>query len=58
MWYSIDGKGKNIAEINYTRGIDLSDLTTELNKPMKKEHSAQVYFFLLKEVFHLQFEIV
>ncbi len=57
MWYSIVGKGKKIAEINYTRGIDSSDLTTKLNDPMKKEHSVHVYFFSQKEVFHLQFEI-
>ena len=58
MGYSIAGKGKKIGENNYTQGIDLSDLTTKLNEPMKKGHSAQVYFFSQKGVFHQQFEIV
>ncbi len=57
MEYSFAGKGKKIGEIIYKWCIELSDLTTMSNEPMKKEHSAHAYFFLQKEVFHLQFEI-
>ena len=51
--YSFAGKGKKIGEIIYKWSMELSDLITKLNEPMKKEHSVHVYFFLQKEVFHL-----
>ena len=55
--YSFAGKGKKIGEIIYKWSMVFSDLITELYNPMKKEHPANVFFFLRKEVFHLQFEI-